>query len=103
MTISIRRTSRQTLSAIQLVPLALLLAVVAALSACTKVQTQGAGPGLPRVTAAAAVARDVTEWDEFTGRLEAVQSVAVRPRVSGLVSDVSFEEGGLVHQGDVLF
>ena len=58
---------------------------------------------LPQVTAAAAVARDVTEWDEFTGRLEAVQSVGVRPRVSGLISSVSFEEGSLVRQGQVLF
>jgi multidrug efflux system membrane fusion protein len=58
---------------------------------------------LPQVTAAAAVARTVTEWDEFTGRLEAVQSVAVRPRVSGLIARVSFQEGSLVRQGQVLF
>lgn len=103
MTLSISRTTRQTLPAIQLFLLALLLAAVASLAACTRVQTQAAAPGLPQVTAAAAVGRDVTEWDEFTGRLEAVQSVGVRPRVSGLISSVSFEEGGLVHQGDVLF
>jgi multidrug efflux system membrane fusion protein len=55
------------------------------------------------VTAAAAVARAVTEFDEFTGRLQAVQSVAVRPRVSGLISNVTFTEGSLVHQGQLLF
>jgi multidrug efflux system membrane fusion protein len=45
----------------------------------------------------------VTEWDEFTGRLQAVDSVEVRPRVSGLVSAVRFDEGAIVRQGDLLF
>ena len=44
----------------------------------------------------------VTEWDEFTGRLEAVDAVAVRPRVSGYVSKVLFNEGAVVTKGDVL-
>lgn len=80
---------------------AILLA--SALSACSRPAAQGAPPAAPQVTAAAAVARDVTEWDEFTGRLEPVQSVAIRPRVSGVIADVSFEEGSLVRQGQVLF
>src|SRR5687768_16198275 len=73
------------------------------LSSCTRVETAAAPPALPQVTAAAALVRPVTEWDEFTGRLEPVQSVAVRPRVSGLVSNVTFEEGSIVSQGQVLF
>jgi multidrug efflux system membrane fusion protein len=79
-----------------------LMATVAA-TACTGVQTAAAAPALPQITAAPAVARQVTEWDEFTGRLEPVQSVGVRPRVSGLISNVSFEEGSLVQQGQLLF
>ena len=82
--------------------LGLLAAATLGVAACTRVETRGVPPA-PRVTAAAALARDVTEWDEFTGRLEAVQSVAVRPRVSGLISAVSFEEGSLVRQGQLLF
>jgi len=82
--------------------LGLLALGTAGVSACTRVETRGVAPA-PQVTAAAALARDVTEWDEFTGRLEAVQSVAVRPRVSGLISAVSFEEGSLVRQGQLLF
>jgi membrane fusion protein, multidrug efflux system len=70
---------------------------------CARVETAAGAPPLPQVTAAAAVAREVTEWDEFTGRLEPVQSVSVRPRVSGLISDVTFEEGSLVRQGQRLF
>src|SRR4051812_24314443 len=80
-----------------------LLLATASLAACTHVETAGGPPPLPQVTAAAAVTRPVTEWDEFTGRLEPVQSVGVRPRVSGLISSVSFEEGTIVHQGQVLF
>src|SRR4051812_35864905 len=84
---------------------ALVLAGIAALgiAACAQVATGNTPPALPEVTAAPAIARDVTEWDEFTGRLEPVQSVAIRPRVSGLVSQVSFAEGSLVRQGQPLF
>ena len=49
------------------------------------------------------MSRPVTEWNEFTGRLEAVHHVDIRPRVSGVVSAVHFTEGALVRQGDVLF
>lgn len=46
--------------------------------------------------------REVIEWDEFTGRLEAVDTVEVRPRVSGYVSKVLFTEGALVKAGTQL-
>jgi multidrug efflux system membrane fusion protein len=86
-----------------LLPALLLGTAALGLTACAQVATGNTPIVLPEVTAAPAVARDVTEWDEFTGRLEPVQSVAVRPRVSGLISQVSFEEGGLVRQGQALF
>lgn len=79
------------------------LLLASAFSGCTRVQTADAPPPLPQVTAAPAIAREITEWDEFTGRLEPVQSVGVRPRVSGLISKVTFEEGSLVRQGQLLF
>src|SRR5258705_6366996 len=56
----------------------------------------------PEVTVAAAIDREVTDWDEFTGHFEAVQSVEVRPRVSGFIERVSFPEGATIQQGDVL-
>jgi RND family efflux transporter MFP subunit len=74
--------------------------VVAFLAACSKPQP---APATPEVTVAAAVKQQVTDWDEFTGHFEAVQSVDVRPRVSGFVQQVSFREGAFVRQGDVLF
>ena len=60
-------------------------------------------PPPPQVTVATVVDREITEWDEFTGRLEAVESVAVRPRVSGYVAAVRFNEGAIVRSGDLLF
>ena len=60
-------------------------------------------PPPPEVTIAAVVEREITDWDEFTGRMEAVESVEVRPRVSGYIQDVAFEEGKAVRKGEVLF
>ena len=70
---------------------------------CTRTSAQQAAPPPPQVTVASVIERDVTEWDEFTGRLQAVDSVEVRPRVSGLISAVRFNEGAMVHRGDLLF
>ena len=81
-----------------------LLALCAALPpACMSTAAQPAAPPTPSVTVAAVVERDVTEWDEFTGRIEAVRSVDVRPRVSGYIERVSFSEGSLVKAGQELF
>jgi len=59
----------------------LLLVLTALAAACARVESRAAAPAAPQVTAAPAIARNITEWDEFTGRLEPVQSVGVRPRV----------------------
>src|SRR5215475_11842427 len=55
------------------------------------------------VTVATPVARKVTQWDEYTGRFEASERVAVRPRVSGYIDKVHFADGADVKQGDLLF
>ena len=81
-----------------------LLFLAPLLQSCTRVSAQPpATPPPPKISVAEVVSRDVTEWDEFTGRLEAVNSVAIRPRVSGYVSAIRFDEGALVHKGDLLF
>jgi len=49
------------------------------------------------------VAREITEWDEFTARLDAVDSVEVRPRVSGYLQSIHFQDGAIVQKGDLLF
>jgi RND family efflux transporter MFP subunit len=78
--------------------------VALALSACGRSAAQGqAASAPPQVNVAQALARQVTESDEFTGRFEAVEHVDVRPRVSGYISSVNFTEGSEVAKGDVLF
>ena len=49
------------------------------------------------------IARPVTDFDQFTGRIRAIQRVEIRPRVSGFISSVNFSEGREVKQGDILF
>ena len=60
-------------------------------------------PEPPAVTVAPVEQREIVEWDEFTGRTEPVESVEVRPRVSGYIQEVRFESGQMVKKGDVLF
>ncbi len=72
--------------------------------ACTKAQTTAAAaPAPPEVSVARVVVKNIVEWDEFTGRLAAVDTVAVRPRVSGYIDHIAFKEGAEVKRGDVLF
>ena len=60
-------------------------------------------PPPPGVTVAEVEEREINEWDEFTGRIEAVGSVEIRPRVSGYIQRVAFAEGKEVDKGAVLF
>lgn len=59
-------------------------------------------PAMP-VSVATVLERRVTEWDEFSGRLEAVEHVEVRPRVSGTIESVHFAPGAIVAKGATLF
>ena len=49
------------------------------------------------------LSRSVHAWDDFTGRISAVESVELRPRVSGYIERVHFDEGAIVQRGDLLF
>jgi RND family efflux transporter MFP subunit len=57
----------------------------------------------PQVTTAQVLVRELPSWDEFSGRLEAVDTVQVRPRVGGYIDSVRFQEGAVVRKGQVLF
>jgi RND family efflux transporter MFP subunit len=60
-------------------------------------------PPAPPVLVSAPVQRDIVDWDEFVGRFEAIESVEVRPRVSGYVQTVGFRDGDIVKKGQLLF
>jgi multidrug efflux system membrane fusion protein len=82
-------------------PLIVLLAVT--LSGCGDKPPQQAAAGPLPVTVAQPTKRTVTDWDEFTGRFEAVEEVQVRARVGGFVTSVEFRDGAFVNTGDLLY
>jgi RND family efflux transporter MFP subunit len=82
-------------------PLIVLLAVT--LSGCGEKPPPQAAAAPPSVTVAQPVKRTVTDWDEFTGRFEAVEEVQIRARVGGFVTNVEFRDGAIVHAGDLLY
>lgn len=81
----------------------LALAAVLVLSACGKAPESAQQMPAAKVSVAEVIEQPINEWDEFTGRLEAPESVEIRPRVSGFVDRVAFNEGSLVKKGDLLF
>jgi RND family efflux transporter MFP subunit len=86
-----------------------LKAALAALSAlilasCGEKQAQApSAPPPPAVSVANPVEKKVVEWDEYTGRFEAVDTVEVRARLSGVLNEVKFTDGAIVKKGDLLF
>ena len=83
----------------------ILVAIAALLSGCDEKQVPqaAAAAAAPPVTVAQPVKRTVTDWDEFTGRFEAVLSVQVRPRVGGFITAVEYRDGAFVKEGDLLY
>ena len=94
------------------VPVAAALLLVAAaafaLTGCSRSVGQStagparAAPPAAQVTVAEVVHRPLRDWSEFTGRLEAVQSVEIRPRVGGYIDRIAFQEGTRVRKGEIL-
>lgn len=82
--------------------------LTAFMSACSdqnnaKSAKSGAATDAVSVDVAPVISLRITEWDGFTGRLESPKTVSLRPRVSGYIKSVTFEEGADVHRGDTLF
>ena len=73
----------------------------ALIAGCSKGAQQAFPP--PQVNVAQVVQKQVQLWDEFSGRIEAVNTVELRPRVSGYLSAVHFREGSDVTRGQLLF
>jgi len=89
------------------VPLRLMLAIgltiLAGINAGCSSSAQPKAPAPVEVGVAEVICKQIGDSDEFTGRLEAVHAVEVRPRVSGYLQSVHFREGEIVRQGDLLF
>ena len=70
---------------------------------CSRSGDAQSAPPPPEVSVAQVLQKRVKDWDEFTGRLQAVETVEIRPRVSGYIDQVAFTEGKVVKRGDLLF
>ncbi len=81
------------------------VALMLMLSGCDQPEVAGGPQGFPtpEVVTASPVVRELIEWDDYTGRLQAVQSVEVRARVSGYLDSIHFNDGQMVNKGDLLF
>jgi RND family efflux transporter MFP subunit len=80
-----------------------IICAAALLHGCGKSGEAGQAPPPPQVSVAPVLEKRVKDWDEFTGRFQAVETVEIRPRVSGYIDRVAFKEGSLVKSGDLLF
>lgn len=76
---------------------------LAVLAACGSEAQEHGSLAPAQVSVVPVVSRPVAHWDEFTGRIAAVETVELRPRVSGYIESVNFREGQEVKKGDVLF
>ena len=80
-----------------------LVALIAAtLAACSPQQAPQQMPP-PKVTVTHPQMMTVTNWDEYPGHIEAVEMVEIRPRVSGQIESIHFQDGAEVKAGDLLF
>src|SRR4051794_43727 len=90
--------------ALRTTSLGVLLALsVAVIAGCSGQAAENGMPPPPAVSVAPVLVKQISQWDDFSGRVEAVESVDLRPRVSGYIDRVNYEEGQEVRKGDVLF
>lgn len=82
-----------------------LAVVIAGAAACGKGDGGPPGGQMPPagVGVAEVVVKEIVEWDDFTGRIQAVNTVQIQPRITGYINDVHFAEGAIVEAGDLLF
>ena len=80
------------------------LAAVAVLAACSaQAKQEAAAPPPAQVTVTDVAFKSLRQWDDFTGRLEPIDTVEIRPRVSGFIDGAQFAEGARIRKGQVLF
>ena len=78
-------------------------AAALALAACSEAPKQASALPPPAVTVAKPIERTVVDQDEYVGRFVAVDTVEIRSRVSGYLSEIHFTDGQMVKKGDLLF
>ncbi len=82
---------------------AMLALSVAIIAGCSSQADENAQMPPAEVSAAPVLIKQISQWDDFSGRVQAVENVDLRPRVSGYIERVNYAEGQEVKQGEVLF
>jgi RND family efflux transporter MFP subunit len=85
------------------VPLAAALALTLGITGCDSHEEEAPPMAPPSVSVTRALRKEVTDWDEFTGRFVSTERVELRARVSGYLDSVAFADGQVVKRGDMLF
>ena len=70
---------------------------------CSSCNRQPAPEAPPPVIIVKPIQKEIVEWDEYTGRTDAVENVNITPRVSGYIDNITFRAGDMVNKGDLLF
>lgn len=99
---ALTRISRKTLLATAAIVSVLAVAGIGAIALTSHASTQAAAAAATPVTIAVVQEQNVTPWEDFSGHLEAVDRVDIRPRVAGAIKAIHFHEGALVKTGDLL-
>ena len=83
----------------------ILISCLVLLAACGKSETPNStvAPPKPAIVASQPIEKEIFEWDEYTGRFQAMESVDIRARVAGYLQEISFKDGSKVKKGDLLF
>lgn len=97
------RKSRLYTAAAALVLVALAAGAGVRSFAIAETEAPASAPAATPVTVAAPTVRTITEWDEYTGRFDAIDKVEIRARVSGYLDAIAFKDGDIVQKGDLLF
>jgi len=87
----------------RIVLLGSLVLIANVLASCDNNRTSNSAPPAPTVTVSHPLQKSITEWDEYTGRFTALETVEIRARVSGFIDSVHFQEGQIVKKDDLLF
>ena len=96
--------SKRTTLSLAVAGVVAITAVSWGVSASSEAQANAqAAPQATPVDVAEVVSRKITDWSNFSGRLEAIDRVEIRPQVTGVLTAVHFKDGALVKKGDVLF
>lgn len=81
-----------------------LLALLLTVAGCNSEQASSSGQGTPpEVGVAQVLSKSVQQWDEYTGRVSAIDTVELRPRASGYVQRIAYKEGQDMKRGDLMF